>query len=298
MLNLKKFVSSKEWNWDTKREIFVHCKYREDKIVSTAGKKADYSSKTGNNPRYIRWFGIDFSQQVRFMIEMNWIKNHLLKIGNDRKEREKNITESILDLGCSRSYIYQFWRFNCNHFGWKPVNYYGVDANAARIQQGRESFVKKRRDNLVYFLADLIFPLSFYRKFDVVVCGEVIEHLPKEYQEILLETIRNSMRKNSILIFSSPNPRKDMGELFISEYEHLYESSYDEMENLLDKTGFQIVDSCGILARQGYKTKCEYPELRSRLSDLLSTTIAHGILVTGEKDKSLSKQYLIKAVLK
>jgi hypothetical protein len=61
------------------------------------------------------------------------------------------------------------------------------------------------------------------------------------------------------------------------------------MEISLEKKGLKIDDKCGIFMRQGYESKCINSKMRTRISELMSTTIVHGILVTAEKDLSLSK---------
>ena len=109
MIGLKKIDKSSDWNWKTEDQLYAHKDYDYKTMKSSAGVEADYPARTGNNPRHTRWFSSDVSQQVRFYVEALWMKNHLFDLGKKREENGSNKVSSVLDLGCSRSYIYQNW---------------------------------------------------------------------------------------------------------------------------------------------------------------------------------------------
>lgn len=106
---------------------------------------------------------------------------------NYKKNKKKPV--SILDIGCGRDvYLYKFKQ--------KDDKYYGCDFyekpkvkldGYKQVDLNKESVSAKFKN----------------KKFDVIFCGEVIEHLFSP--DDLLEEIRELMHKDSILILSTPN---------------------------------------------------------------------------------------------
>ncbi len=104
-----------------------------------------------------------------------------------KKHHRKPI--SILDIGCGRDVaLFKFKKKGDKYYGcdyYKDIKvkidgYLQIDLNKSAID-------KKFKD----------------KKFDVIFCGEVVEHLFSP--DDLLEDIQKLMHKDSILIFSTPN---------------------------------------------------------------------------------------------
>jgi len=86
-------------------------------------------------------------------------------------------------------------------------------------------------------------------KFDVIVCGELIEHL--ENPGLMLDFCRRFMHSNTILIITTPNPwskerirltKKDITEKTWLNSEHTCWFTYQTLTQLLNRKGF--IDGC------------------------------------------------------
>jgi SAM-dependent methyltransferase len=104
-------------------------------------------------------------------------------------KKTRHLPIKILDIGCGQ---------NCELFKYKSKKdkYYGCDFfdkiniridNYQKINLNEEKLTHKYKDE----------------KFDVIFCGEVLEHLFSP--DSLLDEIKELMHKNSILILSTPN---------------------------------------------------------------------------------------------
>lgn len=106
---------------------------------------------------------------------------------NYKKDHKKPI--SILDIGCGRDIsLFKFKKkedkyFGCDYYKNPKIKIDGY----VQIDLNKEAINEKFKN----------------KKFDVIFCGEVVEHLFSP--DDLLEEIRKLMHKNSILILSTPN---------------------------------------------------------------------------------------------
>ncbi len=83
-------------------------------------------------------------------------------------------------------------------------------------------------------------------KFDVIICGELIEHV--ENPGLMLNGIKRFMHENSTLIITTPNPWslnrmklilfKNLENKWLNK-EHVSWFSYGTLEQLLDRKGYQ-----------------------------------------------------------
>lgn len=84
---------------------------------------------------------------------------------------------------------------------------------------------------------DLSEELDLKKKFDIVICSDVIEHV--EDTDVLLKTIKNHMDDNSILIISSPEKataRENNGL-------HVKEFTKEELLGILTANGLSVIDN-------------------------------------------------------
>jgi len=84
------------------------------------------------------------------------------------------------------------------------------------------------------------------RKFDVIVAGDLIEHLFNVGS--FIDSVKKHMRKNSILIITTPNAfsfRRSIGSLFLSKLrgntEHVLYYSNVTIYQLLKRKGFKDI---------------------------------------------------------
>jgi 2-polyprenyl-3-methyl-5-hydroxy-6-metoxy-1,4-benzoquinol methylase len=98
-----------------------------------------------------------------------------------REEIIKGLVKNkkVLDLGAGTG---EFGYFIAEH----SKTYYDLDINVCHFHQ------------------DLNSPFNLSEKFDVVVAGELIEHL--ENTEIFLNNVKRHLKKNGIFFLTTPNP--------------------------------------------------------------------------------------------
>lgn len=96
---------------------------------------------------------------------------------------------SILDIGCGKDvYLYKFKKTEDKYYGCDFYDKTKIKLNGyVSIDLNKESLSKKFKN----------------KEFDVIYCGEVIEHLFSP--DDLLDEIKKLMHKDSILILSTPN---------------------------------------------------------------------------------------------
>ncbi len=91
--------------------------------------------------------------------------------------------------------------------------------------------------------------LSLEKKFDVIVCGELIEHISNP--GLMLDGLKRFMDKDSILIITTPNPWRDLWvrHMFTNyneenwlNKEHVCWYSFQTLKQLLERYGYQEVD--------------------------------------------------------
>lgn len=61
-----------------------------------------------------------------------------------------------------------------------------------------------------YFVPhDLRKPFNFNKKFELITCLEVIEHIEPEYTGVLLKSLFEHVREGTLFVFSAANPSQD-----------------------------------------------------------------------------------------
>lgn len=80
------------------------------------------------------------------------------------------------------------------------------------------------------------------KKYDVIICSEVIEHIKED--EKILTNLRKLLNNNGKLILTVPYLKSNWGG-FDEISGHLRRYDLNELENKLKKTGFIILDSFG-----------------------------------------------------
>ncbi|NTW22532.1 class I SAM-dependent methyltransferase [Candidatus Falkowbacteria bacterium] len=113
--------------------------------------------------------------------------------------------KSVVDIGCGAGiYLQEFERHE--------VAIEGYDGSPAAAE---ESLVGDRLK-----IHDLTTPLLLSRKFDLVLCVEVAEHLEKEFADVLVDTL---CRLGDILVFTAATPGQGPESIgHINEQPHEY----------------------------------------------------------------------------
>lgn len=289
-------VNLHDWEWDKKKGVYVH-KYSNIKDLETSlgtDSHGDVKDRRSYDPNFSRLYNsFEQAQQIRFLVALHWMKLHFSHLLNTLEKIKRK--KLVIDLGCSRSFIYRRWKNNMNHFNWPQLHYWGVDSSFKRINEGRKEFVKKKNDSVVYFLADLSQKIIFPAKADVILCLEVIEHIPPEKLHTLLYSIRKNLKKNGIVIISSPNPKSEGGWVWPdSHLSHHYEYTWSEAEKIFKKNKFKILEVTGVLPDRNYYRRSSFKEVRDKLSQVLPPPMINNILLLIEDDMSLKRQWIVK----
>ena len=147
----------------------------------------------------------------------------------------------IIDAGCGNGYgTWELSRF-CQHV-------FGLDNNHKAIEHANEHYKKQ---NITFqrfdFKDSLVDEMKKHMttQVDIVVAFEFLEHL--ENPTKTLEELNIILKKNGYLICSVPNPRfesiSDNGEPTNEFHKQIF--SYEEITNLITRSGFSILKSLG-----------------------------------------------------
>ncbi len=113
--------------------------------------------------------------------------------------------KSVIDIGCgSGIYLKEFLN--------KGIDILGYDGAPAALENSLVGDKIK--------IHDLCKPLDLNRKFDLCLCIEVAEHLPKKFADVLIQTLINSA---DLIIFTAATPGQGPRSIgHINEQPHLY----------------------------------------------------------------------------
>ena len=155
------------------------------------------------------------------------------------KDRVKAGGQNILDLGCAAGYISADWRDN---------NYIiGLDISQKSVDQAKHLLSQAY---LLDLETDTWPPQVTDKKFDIILCAEIIEHLfnPQDF----LNKLKDLLQPQGSIILTTPNflvwnnrLRMLLGnygqkEIF-NDSSHIRLFSYNSLKVLLDKLNFEVV---------------------------------------------------------
>lgn len=181
--------------------------------------------------------------------------NYLISKYSGENKGEVN----LLDIGCSKATFLHFWKNQFNPI-WKPsLNYVGIDIRDKAIEYSKAAFPKAQFHNIDITKEEL--PTD--KQFDTVFLMEIIEHIPIEDGHKILDKVHSLLTDNGTMIVSSPNPKKEFGQMLTNPGDHVFEYSFDEMVELLTKHNFEIEDVSGWFGRGKYiKANLDSDELK------------------------------------
>ncbi len=125
------------------------------------------------------------------------LKRYLFFLFLVQKSFKKQKTIKILDLGCGDGYLLNLLKQS----GYK--NLYGVDISKTRVKRALE-LTKLPNKHIVASLGEKTPFLPNF--FDVIICSEVMEHIPKP--DLLLKEIHRLLKDEGMFIISTPNEEK------------------------------------------------------------------------------------------
>lgn len=184
----------------------------------------------------------DFHKQTKLpksvIKENNFTYFHLIKnINKFAPESLKNKT--VLDFGCGVGTI-SFYLAN------KGGKVLGIDISNLGIQAARAGAKKLRLKNNVEFVQKPTKNLRLKRNnFDVVICSEVIEHVPDDLN--LIREFYKVLKSEGILILSTPSKNAPLYQWglatnFDKKVGHLRRYTANELKKMLNLVGFKVLD--------------------------------------------------------
>lgn len=178
---------------------------------------------------------------------MNYIQHHsaalLCKKG-----------DNVVDVCCGRSLMLPLLRYYA-----KEINSYtGVDISEANIREAKRGASEKLKEEDLesYYPFKVNWILSNVAEMtkhieegfaDVVIYTSALEHMHKDVGTQSLKECYSIMNPNSVMFLSCPNTP---GNGYETQYAaHVYEWGYQELKDMLDEIGFEIINEIGLVMK-------------------------------------------------
>lgn len=161
---------------------------------------------------------VDFVDFSKNNYEKHWSYSNFFRYLYTAEQIVKNKSKIIIEFGASNSPIKNILDDNFNY----------------RYDSYKRSDVTNEVDKSIEIL-DITKELSIEsNSVDVVILEEVLEHIEKENHGFVLSQIKRILKKNGILLFSTPTPIKEYEEKCWPE-DHDFEYDYNSIIELISK---------------------------------------------------------------
>lgn len=155
---------------------------------------------------------------------------------------------NILDMGCASAELLEVLYRNRR----RPLLYTGVDIRERMIEKNKEQF-KALPFPVEFFAHDLTEEFHFKTRndtsWDIITCFEVVEHIPRDKQHLLLENLKFNAGQDTLILISTPNYSEKQGaannHIVAGE---ILERTYDEMFSLISSAGMRVLQCYGTFA--------------------------------------------------
>jgi 2-polyprenyl-3-methyl-5-hydroxy-6-metoxy-1,4-benzoquinol methylase len=138
-------------------------------------------------------------------------------------EGKKNIVEVGCNAGFKTMLLAQF-----------VENVYGIDYDAEQISFAKENFENKQARFLCKDIFDVKGSVNGIEN-DGIFALDVIEHIPKEKEDLFIGQMVQSIHKDGICIIGTPNITAAPYQSETSKAAHINLYSYDRLKNLMDR---------------------------------------------------------------
>lgn len=180
-----------------------------------------------------------FSQEAFFDIMLNGLREHMDRLDHVCSKIRELAPESILDMPCGWGWFGGLVRWQR---GYSPKTVVGVDVSDTIVD-----FCMKRMryDHVLKY--DLTTPLDLGRKFDLVLCMEMLEHV-HDPKTVIANALRHAGKH---VLFSTPVEDGDVdGEVHVRHVENLVSFIG---EHYPQDTAFYIEDAWFLESKHGEK---------------------------------------------
>ena len=135
------------------------------------------------------------------------------------------LKKKILDIGCGNGILYKYFLDNKDY-----ISYTGIDKNIKKLQ-----ILQQESPSNVFFLDRKIEDiLEDINNYDCILMIDVMHHINKKYQKMVIEKILINMNKGSILIYKDISSKSFIKSLInrlhdlIISFQHI--SYYESIE--------------------------------------------------------------------
>lgn len=228
--------------------------------------------------------------QKRIIDEKNFTYRNLLAILKKYISKKSD----ILDIGCGVGTVDLY-------LAAKGKNVTGIEISKNALQVARKNAKLLGLDKKTKFLLGDFTTTFLGKKFDLIICSEVLEHLRED--KGVVEKIYKLLKKHGLGIISTPSKNAPLYKLgllsgFDREVGHLRRYTQEELTLLFENIGFKIVHSAkteGILRNFLFTNKVAGKLVRFikwGISDLVTFIDNSTIPVFGESQIYLVVQKL------
>ena len=171
--------------------------------------------------------------QFKIIERKNYTYRFSISVLNEFAYKSKD----ILDIGCGSGTI-DFYLAK------KGGRVFGVDISRKAIKKCKESAIILGLEKKTTFKV-INFPRrSIDRKFDIIICFEVLEHLEDDF--LAARKIKKMIKRNGLFVLSVPSKNAPLykwgvASKFDKEVGHLRRYSVEDLQLLLSNAGFKII---------------------------------------------------------
>jgi Methyltransferase domain len=159
-----------------------------------------------------------------------WSVAHFIRFLSFAHVITQSKSKSILDVGFGDNVLVDFLQ-KANYTG----SYHGIDLNETFITAAETS--KLPPFPTTYEIKNIY---DIKQKYDAIVLGEIIEHIPKSNGLSFLLKARSLLNENGLILLSTPNKQNGQ-KVWPKDHEDEYD--LEELQNLCDEVGLKI-DNC------------------------------------------------------
>jgi 2-polyprenyl-3-methyl-5-hydroxy-6-metoxy-1,4-benzoquinol methylase len=180
-------------------------------------KNKEWNTPTPNADERLRWNKIE-----SFL--------HYIKDYYNRQLNSESSLLNILDVGCGRGWLSNLLS--------KHGNVIGIEPAKPVAEYGKKLFPKL---DIRSGTAKSLLNEGVSSYFDIIVCSEVIEHIPDDKKVIFLSQLKSLLKKNGFLILTTPRKDAEADWRKYGDPEQPIEDWLSEasLQTLLIQTGFK-----------------------------------------------------------
>lgn len=231
--------------------------------------------------------GVDFASSINIsqIIRAVTVSREIMaRVGNEPLR--------ILDVGCSTATMYGFLKENYLRNANKNLKYHGLEVYTRLIDKANKDFGKDSSFQISKFDGNLE-SIEKFGEQDVVLMQQFIEHIAYDCALQQIAAASKVLKSDGLFVLSSPNPDKKNGKQFVYPDHHEYEFAYEEIEQILQKNDFEIINTFGWIG-YGDLNYSALSDIEKDVFDALSfISKSFAEAITAHLNKDFSSYYLV-----